>query len=253
MVKVVPPGFSGAFGGLVANYLRAFGSRWQTLTRTQQIVIGALGAMILVWFLTGSNNILNPARLAAVAAIILVAFPVHEFAHAATAVALGDDTPRWQGRYTLNPKVHIDPIGALLVLLVGFGWAKPVQWNPSNIRMDPKVGSILVALAGPLSNLLLAFLTAMVIGLDPFAAPMFTSFLLNFLSINVLLFVFNLIPVPPLDGSHILFALLPGNSFRWRRQMQQYSMLILLAVIFLGGPIIRTISDGISYLLLTIV
>jgi Zn-dependent protease len=237
----------------VESYLGAFGSRWRTLTRTQQIVIGALGAVILAWFLTGGNNILNPARLAAVAAIILVAFPVHEFAHAATAVALGDDTPKWQGRYTLNPKAHIDPIGAVLVLLTGFGWAKPVQWNPSNIRIDPKAGSILVALAGPLSNLLLAFLTAIVIGMDPFAAPMFTSFLLNFMSINVLLFVFNLIPVPPLDGSHILFALLPGDSFRWRKQMQQYSMLILLVVIFLGGPIIRTISDGISYFLLSIV
>ncbi len=235
------------------NYLGSFGSRWRTLTRTQQIVIGSLGAMMLIWFLTGGNNILNPARLAAVAAIILVAFPVHEFAHAAAAVALGDDTPKWQGRYTLNPKAHIDPIGAILVLLTGFGWAKPVQWNPANIRMDPKIGSILVALAGPLSNLLLALLTALLLSLDPFAMPMVSSFLLNFLSINVLLFVFNLVPVPPLDGSHILFALLPGDSFRWRRQMQQYSMIILLVVIFLGGPIIRSISDGIAYLLLTIV
>lgn len=235
------------------NYLGSFGSRWRTLTRTQQIVIGALGAVFLIWFLTGGNDILNPARLAAVAAIILIAFPIHELAHAAMAVALGDETPRWQGRYTLNPKAHIDPIGAFLLLLTGFGWAKPVQWNPANVRTDPKVGSILVALAGPVSNLLLAFLTAMLLNLNPLSVPMVSSFLLNFLAINVTLFVFNLIPVPPLDGSHILFALLPGDSFRWRRQMQQYSMLILLVVIFLGGPIIRSISGGITQLILTII
>lgn len=223
------------------NYLEAFRHRWGTLTRTQQIVIAAIGGVILAWVLLG-GDLLNPSRLLAVAMIILVALPVHEFAHAAAAVALGDDTPKWQGRYTLNPKVHIDPLGALLILLVGFGWAKPVQWTPSNIRMDPKWGSIIVAAAGPLSNLLLALISAILLGMNAFGLPFLTSILDYFLWINVSLFVFNLIPVPPLDGSHILFALLPGDNFNVRMIMNRYGTLILLAVIIFGRPIINGVS-----------
>lgn len=223
------------------NYLDSFRYRWGTLTRTQQIIIAAIGAIILIWLLLG-GDLLNPSRLLAVAMIILVALPVHEFAHAAAAVALGDDTPKWQGRYTLNPKVHLDPLGALLIFFVGFGWAKPVQWTPANIRMDPKWGSIIVAAAGPLSNLLLALLSAILISMNALGLPFLTSFLDYFLWINVSLFVFNLIPVPPLDGSHILFALLPDDKFNLRMQLNRYGMLILLAVIVFGRPIISGIS-----------
>ena len=120
--------------------------------------------MALATMLTGgAGGIINPSRLLAVAAIVFIALPVHEFAHAAMAVALGDDTPKWQGRYTLNPLVHIDPFGALLILLVGFGWAKPVQWNPNNITVDKKLGSILVAVVGPLSNLAMALIAVLVL------------------------------------------------------------------------------------------
>ena len=175
----------------------------------------------------------NPSWIVAAAVIILVALPVHEMAHAAMAVQLGDPTPRMQGRYTFNPIAHIDPFGALLILLTGFGWAKPVQWNPNNIDVDVRLGTILVAAAGPVSNLLLA---AVAVYLAPAAAaiPILEQFLGFFIWINVLLFVFNLIPVPPLDGSHILFALLPGDNFEFRMALNRFGFLILLATIFIA-------------------
>jgi Zn-dependent protease len=178
--------------------------------------------------------------LLAVAAIVFVAFPVHEFAHAAMAVRLGDPTPARMGRYTLNPLVHIDPLGAILILLVGFGWAKPVQWNPRNIDMDPRLGSILVAAAGPISNLVLAIIGIIVLRFGPSDILLLNSFMQTFININVLLFVFNLIPIPPLDGSHILFALLPGDTYRLRMMLSQYGFLLLFLVIFLMPGIIRT-------------
>jgi Zn-dependent protease len=182
---------------------------------------------------------LSPGRLLAVAMIVFVAFPVHEFAHAAMAVALGDNTPKVQGRYTLNPLAHIDPIGAILILFTGFGWAKPVQWDPRNIDIDIRLGSILVALAGPVSNLILALLGVLLISLDIGGAGIMQEFLIDFVQINVLLFVFNLLPIPPLDGSHVLFALLPGDNFALRAQLSQFGFLILMLVIFLAPGIIR--------------
>jgi Zn-dependent protease len=140
--------------------------RWATLTRNQQIAIVVLGLLVvygLVASAVDGRGLLSLPRLAAVATIVFVAFPVHEFAHAAAAVALGDNTPRRMGRYTLNPLVHIDPLGAVLIAFTGFGWAKPVQWNPRNITIDPKLGSIIVSLAGPLSNLLLAAVAAVLV------------------------------------------------------------------------------------------
>ncbi|HHY54745.1 MAG TPA: site-2 protease family protein [Chloroflexi bacterium] len=173
----------------------------------------------------------------ATAAILLLALPVHEFAHAFTAVQLGDPTPRLQGRYTLNPLRHLDPIGALLIVLVGFGWAKPVQWNPRNIDIDRRWGAILVAAAGPASNLALAVLSLLLwrlLGETGFLA----AFLLFFANINILLFVFNLIPIPPLDGSHILFALLPNNVQQVQFFLMQYGMLLMFVVILLAPGLI---------------
>ncbi len=200
------------------------------------VVLLLYGAVTMV----GSGaGFLSPARLAAVALIIFVALPVHEFAHAAMAVALGDDTPKWQGRYTLNPLVHIDPFGALLILFIGFGWAKPVQWNPNNITIDKELGSILVAIVGPLSNLVMAVIAVAVLAL----ANIHSIFALNlvsfFVQINVLLFVFNMIPIPPLDGSHILFALLPGNNYRLQMQLSQYGFIILLGVVWFAPQVVR--------------
>jgi Zn-dependent protease len=144
----------------------SLGQRWASLSRNQQIGVAVVGVLLLYALVVGSmsgSSLLSLPRLAAIVTIVFVAFPVHEFAHAAAAVALGDNTPRLQGRYTLNPLAHIDPLGAVLIALTGFGWAKPVQWNPRNITVDRKLGSIIVALAGPLSNLLLAIVAAILL------------------------------------------------------------------------------------------
>ncbi len=226
--------------------------RWATLTQFQQIAIAVVGLLVIYGLVVsgGAGGLLSPARLIAVAAIIFIALPVHEFAHAAAAVALGDDLPKRQGRYTLNPLVHIDPMGAVLIALTGFGWAKPVQWNPRAINIDPKLGSIIVSLAGPLSNLVMAALAGLALQMSGLTSGMVASFLWFFLQINVLLFVFNLIPIPPLDGSHVLFALLPGNNFRLQAQLSRYGFMILLAVVFLAPGVISVPASWLSRVLL---
>ena len=227
-------------------YQGSGGRGWNALSRTQQIGIGVVAILVLYALLSGGGSLgrlSNPSWLIAVAVIILVALPVHEMAHAAMAVQLGDPTPRMQGRYTFNPVAHIDPIGALLILFTGFGWAKPVQWNPSNIEVDVRVGTILVAAAGPVSNLLLAAVAAFFV---PFAdIPLLERILTTFVWINTLLFVFNLIPIPPLDGSHILFALLPGDNFELRMFLGRFGFLILLATIYLGRSFITGLAGQI--------
>jgi Zn-dependent protease len=215
--------------------------RWNTLTNNQKLAVIVVGTLLiygLVTMFASGGGILSPSRLLAVVTIVFIALPVHEFAHAAVAVSLGDDTPRRQGRYTLNPLVHIDPMGAILILFTGFGWAKPVQWNPRNISMDVRWGSILVSVAGPLSNLLLAILAVGLVKSALLPSAFMNEAAQFFVWINVLLFVFNMIPVPPLDGSHILFALLPGDTYRLQMQLSQFGFLILLAVIFLFDEII---------------
>ena len=225
-------------------YPNSGGRGWNALSRTQQIGIGVVGILVLYALLFGGGSLgrlSDPSWLIAVAVIILVALPVHEMAHAAMAVQLGDPTPRMQGRYTFNPIAHIDPFGALLILFAGFGWAKPVQWNPNNIEVDVRVGTILVAAAGPISNLLLAAVAAFFV---PFAEiPMLVRILTSFVWINTLLFVFNLIPIPPLDGSHILFALLPGDNFELRMALSRFGFLILLAIIYLAGGFITSLAS----------
>ena len=231
-----------------------FGSlrhRWATLSRNQQIGVGVIGALLLYGLVVGAvsgSSLLSLPRLAAVAMIVFVAFPVHEFAHAAAAVALGDETPRRMGRYTLNPLAHIDPLGAVLIAFTGFGWAKPVQWNPRNINVDRKLGSLIVSLAGPLSNLLMAIVAAVLLQIVD--GQILINFLLYFIQINVLLFVFNLIPIPPLDGSHVLFALLPGDNFALQAQLSRYGFMILMLVIFLAPNVIRVPASAILQILL---
>ncbi len=230
--------------------------RWNTLTTFQKLMIGGLLILVLYGVVSagaGGSSLINPSRLLAVAAIVFIALPVHEFAHAAMAVALGDDTPKWQGRYTLNPLVHIDPLGALLILMVGFGWAKPVQWNPNNITVDRRLGSILVAIVGPLSNLAIAVVAVAVLSFIDIPSEFALGLIYFFVQINVLLFVFNMIPVPPLDGSHILFALLPGNTYRLQMQLSQFGFMILLAIIWVAPQIVRVPTNTIMETLFSLV
>jgi Zn-dependent protease len=183
----------------------------------------------------------TPSWLIAVAIIVLIAAPVHEFSHALAAYRLGDGTAKMMGRLTLNPIAHFDPIGGLMLLLIGFGRAKPTPVNPYNLAYG-RYGEAIVAFAGPASNLVLAAAFALPLryilttGMD---VPTQLTDVLKFLVlINVSLFVLNLLPIPPLDGSKILFAFLnPRTTYQWRPVLEQYGIFILLIVAFvpIGG------------------
>lgn len=225
--------------------------RFNQLSNTQKLMVAGVVLLLLYALFAPGAGGFDISEIIVKLIIIFIAFPVHEFAHAAMAVNLGDETPRKQGRYTLNPLVHIDPFGALLLFFSGFGWAKPVQWQPGNVSIDPKLASILVSLAGPVSNLLLAILALLVKDYIPSSALMDSS-IFFFVYINVLLFVFNLIPIPPLDGSHVLFALMPGDTFALRQSLSQYSMLFLIGIIFFAPQIISGPTQAIMGLLINL-
>jgi Zn-dependent protease len=171
---------------------------------------------------------------------ILIAITFHEYAHGRVAYALGDDTPRLQGRLTINPLPHIDWVGFLMLFIFHFGWAKPVQVNPYNFKgISIKQGMMLVSLAGPGMNLLLAFIGMLLIRLlGPYQANEWiwitVQLLQPLVTINIILAAFNLIPVPPLDGSKILAGLLPDSGTHFMYALEQYGMLILLLLIVTG-------------------
>lgn len=185
----------------------------------------------------------DPQTLVALAIILLVAFPVHEFAHAWTANYFGDDTPRLHGRLTLNPIAHLDLVGSLaLVLTQRFGWAKPVPVNPYALSRRSPAAGMWVSLAGPLSNLLMAILAAIPwrLGLVSFAVlPNTTEYwvarvLFDVVLINLGLMLFNLIPIPPLDGSKVAEFFFPPSWSRALETIGPYAPLVLLAVVFIG-------------------
>jgi len=171
---------------------------------------------------------------------ILLAISVHEFGHAYTAYKLGDPTPKYQGRLSLNPLAHLDPLGTIMLLLFRVGWARPVMIN-SHYFKNKKQGTLLVSLAGPVANLITAWVFYNLVNI--FGRSMLGSSLgqtlLVFLYVNVQinlgLAAFNLIPIPPLDGSHILSALLPPRlSYQYAR-FAPYGPIILVALLVLGG------------------
>lgn len=187
--------------------------------------------------------------------VVFCVMPIHEYSHALVATKLGDQTARLSGRLTLNPMAHISPWGAIMILLVGFGYAKPVPVNVRNTKMkNKKVAMALIALAGPLSNLIIGFLSVMVryiiiIAASKRGGEMTTAiFALNIFFqysaiININLAVFNLIPIPPLDGSRILFAILPSKFYFGIMKYERYIMAAMFLLLLTG-----VLTTPLSYL-----
>ncbi len=228
--------------------------------RTLYIIVGIL---ILIGVL---QYLANPSQLYSLLISIpgvLVAITFHEFAHAFAADKLGDDTARREGRLSLNPKDHIDPIGGLMLLVAGFGWGKPVHVNPSNYtrKMSMEKGEAIVSIAGPLMNFVLAFVFSLIYcAIYKFASLAFLTSTIGSaviliisatISINIGLGVFNLIPLPPLDGSKVLIPFLPYKAKEWFINNEQifYIVFVLIWLTGIAGtiitPAIQSVSNGI--------
>ncbi len=186
--------------------------------------------------------------------VCLCATPLHEFAHAFVAVKLGDDTPKLRGRLTINPMAHIDPIGILMIFLFGFGYAKPVETRIRNFK-KPKRDMALVALAGPMSNFIQAFIYLLIASVCARFVPNMSALLYIYIffdfaaTINIFLAVFNMLPIPPLDGSKVLAAFLPAKIYFKLMQYERFisiGLMILLFTRVLTVPL-EYISYGIKY------
>lgn len=205
----------------------------------------------------------SPQLLISAVVTLVVALTFHEFSHGWMAKQFGDDTAERAGRLTLNPLAHLDPIGSLMLIFAGFGWAKPTPINPYVIQRRGKAAMLLVSLAGPLANFILAVLAAVPLrlGLIPFQVsssnilPTPFIFLNYFIQLNLVLMVFNLIPIPPLDGHQILTFLLPPDlAEQWERFGNQYGVLLLIFLLLIAPllgidllrrviqPVIQTLS-----------
>ena len=202
---------------------------------------------------------LTLAQMLIILPTILIALTVHELSHGMVALLLGDDTAKKAGRITLNPLKHVDLFGFIMIVVVGFGWARPVQFSPVNFK-KPIRDEILVAFAGPVSNLLLGFLGTIVfrivlprIDLILGSPPLIIEILSTFISINIGLAVFNAIPIPPLDGSHLYLGSLARTDSKVAQLFLKYGFLILVGIIvverFLGyhllplGRVIDVVID----------
>lgn len=172
------------------------------------------------------------ALLLAWAVAVVIALSVHELSHGLVANWLGDPTPKRQGRLTLNPIAHMDPIGTALLFLVGFGWAKPVQVNPLNLRVGEKWGMALVGAAGPISNLVAAGIFTQ--GLLLVRGPI-EELLFDIVAINIILAIFNLIPLPPLDGFHVALGVLPQDLSNTLARLRAYGPVMLIGLLALDN------------------
>jgi Zn-dependent protease len=199
----------------------------------------------------------DPELFVAFLIAIVVGLTFHEFSHAAVATLQGDQTARSQGRLTLNPVVHLDPLGSIALLIAGLGWARPTPVTPTNLR-SRRLGMVLVSLAGPAANFVLALVSAIILRLVEPAVGVtlddnFSVKLLTYLVIwNVLLGVFNLLPIPPLDGSTLLTVLLPPSRQNIVRFLDQYGIFLLLGLLILApgllSPIVVAVTQAISRL-----
>lgn len=198
----------------------------------------------------------NPFSFLIWAGALLAAVTVHEYAHAWMADRLGDPTARLAGRLTFNPLAHLDPVGTLMLLLFRFGWGKPVPFDPYNLK-DPRRDAALVSFAGPVADMILATLVAIIIRLSHlFIGPtaFFIEFILTpFATLAVVLAIFNLIPIHPLDGGKVLIGLLPHDvAYKWDEILHQYGFMILIFLllpIFGFSPIIAILSPIVNLIL----
>lgn len=207
--------------------------------------------LVLFNLLQGGDMTQIVLTLLTTAFVVVAILPIHECAHAFVAHKLGDDTGKYNGRMTLNPMRHLDPIGALSLFLVGFGWAKPVPVNPTNFK-NRKAGMALTALAGPVSNLMVAFIAVLLLrinfeiammNLDYYYGTLYTviyTFLYLLSVINIGLAVFNFLPIPPLDGSRILCFFLPDRVEEWFYRYQQ-----IISIVFIALVLFTPVFDGI--------
>lgn len=195
---------------------------------------------------------------------LLIAVTFHEYAHAFVADKLGDDTPRRQGRLTLNPLAHLDPYGTFLMIFAGFGWGKPVEINPINFnrKVSMKGGSALVSIAGPLMNFILAIICAIIYGILLRTSIVYSKtgeiimeIILYTMSMNIGLGVFNLIPLPPLDGSKVLLALLPSRAQEWYENNQHILYIIFLVIWItpIAGQIVTPVITSINHWLINLI
>ena len=232
------------------------------------IFLGIVIAYTLIGYITNPANLLE--LLLGIPGV-LVAITFHEYAHALAAYKLGDDTAKQQGRLTLNPFKHTDPIGILMLLFLGFGWGRPVQIDSRNLnrKMSVSKATAIISFAGPAANFILAVLFSIITALalkfgwldaiDSRAANTIVEILATTIRVNIGLGVFNLIPLPPLDGSKILAHFLPFKAREWFESNEQIFYFIFLFIWITGfagtiiAPAIKIISKALSDLILTIV
>lgn len=182
---------------------------------------------------------------------VLVCMTVHECSHGLVSYWLGDPTAKRMGRLSWNPLHHLDWLGALCMLVFRFGWAKPVPINP-NYYKNFRMGTVLVSIAGPISNILLAFLTLLIYGIVQIFVPIpdwVLTFVWTMVFMNLGLAVFNCLPIPPLDGSKVVFALLPEKAYRKVLQYERYGFVILIALIYVNDTFDGLLNRGVDNLL----
>ncbi|MBI2612094.1 site-2 protease family protein [Candidatus Gottesmanbacteria bacterium] len=191
----------------------------------------------------------NPLSFIVYLLSLIIAITIHEFAHAYVANRLGDPTPHLQGRVTLNPLAHLDPLGTLMLLIAGFGWGRPVQFDPFNLR-HPKRDAAIISLAGPASNIILAILLSLIVRFS--LLGLLSQLLTPIIYLNVLLAVFNLVPIHPLDGFKVVGGLLPRQYYHQWMELERYGLIFLIILIFpiFGrSPISAIISPIIGFIM----